>query len=104
LLAKLAPLYEAWNAERVSKKTWQRKVGAGGKFHLDLEDRLVMLLIYYRCYITHAFLGFLFQIDDSNVSRNKWLSGSNGNGSSSQETSQEGTDLRAKRGKSSAFQ
>ena len=29
-----------------------------------------MLLIYYRCYITHAFLGLLFQIDDSNVSRN----------------------------------
>lgn len=26
--------------------------------------------MYYRCYITHAFLGFLFQIDDSNVGRN----------------------------------
>ena len=70
LLSKLAPLYEVWNAERLSKKPRQRKVGAGGKFHLDLEDRLLMLLIYYRCYITHAFLGFLFQIHDSNVSRN----------------------------------
>ena len=70
LLSKLAPLYEAWNAERLSKKTRQRKVVAGGKFHLDMEDRLLMLLIYYRCYITHAFLGFLFQIDDSNVGRN----------------------------------
>jgi len=29
-----------------------------------------MLLIYYRCYVTHAFLGFLFGIDDSNVGRN----------------------------------
>jgi hypothetical protein len=29
-----------------------------------------MLLIYYRTYITHAFLGFLFGIDDSAVGRN----------------------------------
>lgn len=70
LLAKLTPIYEEWNDERLSKKTRHRKVGAGGKFHLDLEGRLLMLLIYYRCYITHAFLGFLFQIDDSNVGRN----------------------------------
>ncbi len=70
LLAKLTPIYEECNDERLSKKTRHRKVGAGGKFHLDLEGRLLMLLIYYRCYITHAFLGFLFQIDDSNVGRN----------------------------------
>ena len=70
LLAQLTPIYEEWNDQRLSKKTRQRKVGAGGKFHLDLEDRLLMLLIYYRCYITHALLGFLFQIDNSNVGRN----------------------------------
>ena len=29
-----------------------------------------MLLIYYRTYVTHAFLGFLFGIDDSAVGRN----------------------------------
>ena len=29
-----------------------------------------MLLIYYRTYVTHAFLGFLFAIDDSAVGRN----------------------------------
>ena len=29
-----------------------------------------MLLIYYRTYATHAFLGFLFGIDDSAVGRN----------------------------------
>lgn len=29
-----------------------------------------MLLIYYRTYTTHAFLGFLFGVDDSAVSRN----------------------------------
>ena len=29
-----------------------------------------MLLMYYRLYITHSFLGFIFGIDDSNVGRN----------------------------------
>ena len=29
-----------------------------------------MLLIYYRTYTTHAFLGFLFGVDDSAVGRN----------------------------------
>lgn len=29
-----------------------------------------MLLMYYRLYITHEFLGFLFELDDSNVGRN----------------------------------
>ena len=28
-----------------------------------------MLLMYYRLYITHEFLGFLFELDDSNVGR-----------------------------------
>jgi hypothetical protein len=28
-----------------------------------------MLLVYYRTYVPHAFLGFLFGLDDSNVSR-----------------------------------
>jgi len=37
---------------------------------LVLADRLLMLLIYYRTYTTHAFLGFLFGIDDSAVCRN----------------------------------
>ena len=26
--------------------------------------------MYYRLYITHEFLGFLFELDDSNVGRN----------------------------------
>ena len=29
-----------------------------------------MLLMYYRLYVTHEFLGFLFELDDSNVGRN----------------------------------
>lgn len=70
LLEKLTPLYATWNDARLSERQRVRKPGAGGKFQLELADRLLMLLIYYRCYVTHAFLGFLFGMDDSNVGRN----------------------------------
>jgi len=45
-----------------------------GQYKLSLEDRVLMLLMYYRLYVTHVFLGFLFGISESNVCRNKCLS------------------------------
>jgi hypothetical protein len=48
-----------------SRPDRERAIGAGHKFKLALEDRLLMLLMYYRLYITHEFHGFLFGIDDS---------------------------------------
>ena len=70
LLAQLAPRYEAADARRKDRPGRRRKPGAGRKHTLSLPDRLLMLLIYYRTYVTHAFLGFLFSIDDSAVGRN----------------------------------
>jgi len=67
---KLKPLYEQYHQKRLSRKTRKRKIGGGTQFKLDLEDRLLMLLMYYRLYVSHVFLGFIFSIDDSNVSRN----------------------------------
>src|SRR5262245_9586584 len=48
----------------------QRKPGAGRKHANALAERLLMLLIYYRAYVSHAFLGLLFAIAAGNVSRN----------------------------------
>jgi hypothetical protein len=70
LLEKLAPLYEQADARRKRRPGRKRQPGGGRKHALELADRLLMLLIYYRTYITHAFLGFLFGIDDSAVGRN----------------------------------
>src|SRR6185312_14829542 len=70
LLADLTPRYEQADASRKDRPGRQRKPGAGRKHALDLADRLLMLLIYYRTYTTHAFLGFLFGVDDSAVGRN----------------------------------
>ena len=70
LLADLMPRYDQADAKRKSRPTRQRQIGGGRKHALDLSDRLLMLLIYYRTYTTHAFLGFLFGVDDSAVGRN----------------------------------
>jgi DDE superfamily endonuclease/Helix-turn-helix of DDE superfamily endonuclease len=70
LLADLGPRYAAADARRKGRPGRQRAPGAGRKHALPLCDRLLMLLMYYRTYTTHAFLGFLFGVDDSAVGRN----------------------------------
>src|SRR5262245_8291947 len=70
LLADLTPRYEQAEARRKDRPGRRRRPGAGRKHALSLADRLLMLLIYYRTYTTHAFLGFLFGVDDSAVGRN----------------------------------
>ena len=44
-------------------------MGAAGRpFKLDIKDRFLMLLIYYRLYITYTLAdGFLFDLDQSNI-------------------------------------
>jgi hypothetical protein len=70
LLAELAPRHEAAVRRRRDRPGRRRKPGAGRRHKLELADRLLMLLVYYRTYVTHAFLGFLFGVDDSAVGRN----------------------------------
>jgi DDE superfamily endonuclease len=70
LLTDLTPRYQQAEAKRKDRPGRKRRPGAGRKHALSLADRLLMLLIYYRTYTTHAFLGFLFGIDDSAVGRN----------------------------------
>ena len=38
-------------------------------FKLDLKNRFLMLLVYYRLYITYTLAGFLFNLDQSNICR-----------------------------------
>lgn len=69
LLAEVTMAEEHERARQANRTGRQRKAGAGRKTTLVLADRLLMLLIYYRTYVPHTFLGFLFGLDDSNVSR-----------------------------------
>src|SRR3954454_20063897 len=70
LLSDLTPRYEQADAKRKDRPGRRRQPGAGRKHALILPDRLLMLLIYYRTYATHALLGFLFGMDNSAVGRN----------------------------------
>jgi hypothetical protein len=70
LLGQLTPRYQEADARKKARPGRRRKPGAGRKHALSLADRLLMLLIYYRTYVSHAFLGFLFSVDDSAVGRN----------------------------------
>lgn len=69
LFTQIVPLYKEANTKRLSGRKRQRKIGAGRKFQIPLCDRLLMLLIYYRTYVSHEFIGFLFRVDDSTVCR-----------------------------------
>lgn len=70
IFVQLEPIYKDWNVKRLNGRDRKRKIGAGNPFALCLEDRLLMLLIYYRTYVPHVFLGFMFRLDDSQVCRN----------------------------------
>jgi hypothetical protein len=62
--------YDKHENKRLSKrKDRERSIGAGRHFKLDVKDRFLMLLVYYRLYITYTLVGFLFDLDQSNVCR-----------------------------------
>jgi hypothetical protein len=63
--------YHDYEFKRLSKrKNRKRSIGAGRSFKLDVKDRFLMLLVYYRLYITYTLAdGFLFDLDQSNICR-----------------------------------
>src|SRR3954469_9713582 len=62
--------YSNYEIKRLSKrKDRKRDIGAGRPFKLDVKDRFLMLLVYYRLYITYTLAGFLFDLDQSNICR-----------------------------------
>jgi hypothetical protein len=64
--------YEKHEIKRLSykrKEDRKRKIGAGRSFKLNVKNRFFMLLVYYRLYITYTLVGFLFDLDQSNICR-----------------------------------
>jgi hypothetical protein len=53
---KIAKRYDKYETQRLSstkrKDIREREIGAGRPFKLDVKDRFLMLLVYYRLYIT----------------------------------------------------
>jgi hypothetical protein len=67
---EIAKRYDKQEIKRLSKrKNRERSMGAGRPFKLDVKNRFLMLLIYYRLYINYTLAGFLFDLDQSNICR-----------------------------------
>jgi len=56
--------YPEYEIKRLSKRKEKRtrSIGAGRHFKLTVRDRFLMLLVYYKLYITHTLSGFLFDL------------------------------------------
>jgi hypothetical protein len=46
-----------------TRKHRKRSVGAGRHFKLVVKDSVIMVLVYYRLYITYTLMEFLFGLD-----------------------------------------
>lgn len=69
LVSELRRVYSKVQQARLKKTNRQRKVGGGRTFELGLEERLLLTLMYLRLYVSQTLLGYMFDLDDSNVSR-----------------------------------
>lgn len=72
LLPAFEAAYTQLEAERKQRvvKTGaqrQRKPGAGAAFATDIPERLLMLLLYYRLYLTQEFMTLLFGVEDKST-------------------------------------
>ena len=52
LLAKVEKTHPETEMDRLSKRPRKRAIGAGRRFALDLRNRVMLLLFYYRTYVT----------------------------------------------------
>lgn len=69
LLAHVTPAYEAAELARRQRPGRQGALTAGHPFRLGLPARLLMGLMYLRLYVRQSLLGYLFDLDESNISR-----------------------------------
>jgi hypothetical protein len=69
LLPRVEAAWAQAQRRRRERPGRKRKPGAGPKPALAVADQLLVLLFYYRTYVSHAFLGVLFGVDQGTVSR-----------------------------------
>ncbi|MDG7038382.1 MAG: transposase [Nitrososphaerota archaeon] len=66
---KVESKYDEFERMRLSRKPRKKRIGAGRRFKLPLRNRLLMLLVYYRLYITSTLTSYLFDVDQTTVLR-----------------------------------
>src|SRR4051794_28853808 len=71
LCLALAPVYARRERARLERPDRRRARGGGRDFALSSQDRLLATLLYLRLYVTGALLSYLFNLDESNLSRER---------------------------------
>ena len=69
LLTKMEKAYPEEERKRLSKRLRQREIGAGRRFALGVRDRTLLLLFYYRTYVTQDVAAEVFGVGQATVSR-----------------------------------
>jgi len=70
IVGSITPHWEESEHKRLGRPNRKRAIGAGRKFKLPtLHDKLLVLFIYFRTYISMDFLGYFFDLDRSNICR-----------------------------------
>lgn len=70
LVARLKPLWHHAEFKRLWRSDRKRDVGAGRRYVVEtLEDKLLLMLIWYRMYPVYELLGWMFGIDATNIGR-----------------------------------
>lgn len=69
LYIEIKKQYPKQEQKRLKRKNRKRAIGAGRKFKRPVQDRMLMALMYYRLYVVNELLGYLFNLDQSTISR-----------------------------------
>lgn len=70
LVERLKPLWEKAELERLWRVDRKRDIGAGRCYTIKfLEDKLLLILLWYRTYTVFELLGWIFQLDATNIGR-----------------------------------
>lgn len=70
LAEELEPLWQEAEVARLFRPNRQRKIGGGRDYKLkSFEDKLFLVLVFYKMYLVYEVLAIFFNLDQSNVSK-----------------------------------
>jgi hypothetical protein len=67
LYLKLEAVNPEYEEKRLARSDRKHKTGAGHPYKLNLKNRFLLLLLYYRLYVSSTLIGFLFDLGQTNV-------------------------------------
>lgn len=70
LYEQVVDAIEGYDEKQLQERDRQRAIGAGRKYEHDTRNRLLMAMIWLRIYPTYEVLGFIFDLNKSNICRN----------------------------------